>query len=88
MKKLLKRFLNILRGEQSMGKFIKRGLKMGKRVTIMSGVIIDPSHCWHIEIGNDVILAPYVHILSYDASTKLFLNNTRVANVKLETKFS
>ena len=79
--KFLKKTLNKIRGEQSIDKLKKRGLKIGKNTTIMSGVIIDPSHCWHISIGNDVILAPRVHILAHDASTKLFLNHTRVANV-------
>ena len=81
--KLLKKLLSKIRGEQSLEKLKKRGLKIGKKVTIMGGVIIDPSHCWHIEIGDNVILAPRVHILAHDASTKIFLNHTRVANVKI-----
>jgi maltose O-acetyltransferase len=52
----------------------------------MSGVIIDPSHCWHISIGDNVILAPNVHILAHDASTKPFLNYTRVANVQIGSR--
>lgn len=80
---IIKRFLGRLRGEQAIEKLIKRGLKIGKNFTRMSGVIIDPSHCWHIEIGDDVILAPNVHILAHDTSTKIFLNYTRIANVKI-----
>lgn len=80
---LLKKILNKLRGVQSIEKLKKRGLKIGESVTIMGEVIIDPSHCWHIEIGNRVILAPRVHILAHDASTKLFLDHTRVSNVKI-----
>ena len=83
MKKLIRSLLNRIRGVQSIEKLKKRGLKVGERVTIMDEVIIDPSHCWHIEIGNNVILAPRVHLLAHDASTKLFLNHTRVANVKI-----
>ena len=78
-----KKLLNRLRGVQSIEKLKKRGLQIGDNVTIMGEVIIDPSHCWHIEIGNDVILAPRVHILAHDASTKVFLNYTRVSNVKI-----
>lgn len=81
--KIIKRLLNKLRGVQSIEKLKKRGLRIGNNVTIMGEVIIDPSHCWHIEIGNNVILAPRVHVLAHDASTKLFLNHTRVANVRI-----
>jgi maltose O-acetyltransferase len=80
---MIYRILNKLRGKQDIEKLKKRGLKIGKNVKIMGSVIIDPSHCWHIEIGNNVTLAPHVHILAHDASTKIFLNYTRVANVKI-----
>jgi len=85
MKKL--KFINIimsrLRGEQSISKLVKRGLKIGSNTTIMQRVIIDSSHCWHIEIGSNVILAPNVHILAHDASTINHLKYTRIANVKI-----
>lgn len=84
--KYIKRLLNRIRGEQDLNKLIERGLKLGNNLTRMSGCIIDPSHCWHIEIGDDVILAPNVHILAHDASTKLFLNYTRIANVRIGNK--
>jgi len=80
MKKLLLRLKAFMRGEQDLGKLIKRGLTVGENFTRMGDVIIDPSHCWHISIGDNVILAPRVHILAHDASTKIFLNYTRVAN--------
>lgn len=81
--KIVRKVLNKIRGVQSIDKLRRRGLKIGKNVTIMEGVIIDPSHCWHITIGDNVILAPRVHILAHDASTKLFLNHTRVADVSI-----
>jgi maltose O-acetyltransferase len=84
--KYIKRLLNRIRGEQDLNKLIKRGLKLGNNLTRMSGCIIDPSHCWHIEIGDDVILAPKVHILAHDASTKIFLGYTRIANVRIGNK--
>jgi Acetyltransferase (isoleucine patch superfamily) len=84
--RIVKILLSRIRGEQSLDKLIQRGLKVGKNLTRMSGVIIDPSHCWHIAIGDDVILAPNVHILAHDASTKPFLNHTRIANVRIGNK--
>ena len=82
MKKLIRKFLEYLRGEpQHIGKLFKRGLTVGKNFNRMGGVIIDPSHCNHITIGNNVTLAPRVHILAHDASTYLFFGKTRAANV-------
>lgn len=56
---------------------------MGKGFKRMGDVVIDPSHCWHIKIGNNVTLAPRVHILAHDASTWIFLGYTRVSNVTI-----
>lgn len=83
MKKAYSRFKAFINGEQNLEKLIKRGLIVGKNFTRMGGVVIDPSHCWHISIGDNVILAPRVHILAHDASTKIFLNYTRVANTRI-----
>jgi len=62
---------------------VKRGLVVGKNFNIFDEVIIDNSHTWHIEIGDDVTLAPRVHILVHDASTKKHLNYTRIGKVKI-----
>jgi len=61
----------------------KRGVVVGERVAIQSGVIIDHSHGCHIKIGDDVTLAPRVHILAHDASTKKFLNYTKLGKVSI-----
>lgn len=74
--------LSKLRGEQDINKLIKRGLKMGKNCQL-GNCTIDPSHCFHITIGDNVTFGPRVHVLAHDASTKLFLNYTRVANVSI-----
>lgn len=50
-------------------------------MNIQYGVIIDPGHCWLIEIGDNVTLAPYVHILAHDASTKKALGYTKIGRV-------
>lgn len=83
MKKLLSQWKALVRGEQDLEKLIHRGLSVGKNFSRMGGVIIDPSHCWHISIGDNVVLAPNVHILAHDASTKVFLGYTRVAETKI-----
>ncbi len=83
MIKLLSRFKCLIRGDQDLEKLIRRGLKVGKNFKRMKDVLIDPSHCWHISIGDNVTLAPRVHILAHDASMKTFLGFTRVANIKI-----
>lgn len=62
---------------------ISNGLKIGKDANIQGGCIIDPSHCWLIEIGDRVTLAPRVHILAHDASTKRSLGYTTLGTVKI-----
>lgn len=72
-----------LNGDVTLKALVKRGLKIGDNCSIQNKVVIDPSHCWHIEIGNNVTLAPHVHILAHDASTKLHLGYTRIGKVKI-----
>jgi len=81
--KLFKTALKRIRGELNLKKLKKRGLNVGDNFKHMGECIIDPSHCWHIEIGNDVIFAPRVHILAHDAGPYLFIGYTKVANVKI-----
>lgn len=83
IKTILKNLLNRLRGEIPTECFIKRGMKVGKNLHRRGGVIFDYSHCWHISIGENVTLAPRVHILAHDASTFTFFGYTRVGNVKI-----
>jgi maltose O-acetyltransferase len=72
-----------LRGEITVKGLVRRGLKIGKNCKILPGVRIDSNHCWHIEIGNNVTLAPWVRILAHDASTKIHLGYTHIGKVKI-----
>lgn len=78
-----KELLYRLRGEYTTEKLISMGMKVGKNFGRLNGVILDPSHCWLIEIGDNVTLAPRVHILCHDASTKQFLNYTKIGRVTI-----
>ncbi|WP_253200562.1 DapH/DapD/GlmU-related protein [Clostridium sp. CF012] len=62
---------------------IKMGLKVGKNFNRLGGCIIDDSHCWLITIGDNVTLAPRVHILAHDASTKMYLDVTKIGLVDI-----
>ncbi len=45
-----------------LGIAVADGLKMGKDCHILGECIIDPGHCWLIEIENRVTLASRVHL--------------------------
>ncbi len=77
----IKEFVYRLRGEYTTQRLISMGMTVGKNFKRLNGVILDPSHCWLIEIGDNVTMAPRVHILCHDASTKQFLNYTKIGRV-------
>ena len=79
--RFFKEVLYRIRGEYTTEKLMSMGMKVGKNFGRLNGVILDPSHCWLIEIGDNVTLAPRVHILCHDASTKQFLNYTKIGRV-------
>lgn len=64
----------------------KMGMKVGDHTFIEKGVVIDYSHCWLIEIGNNVYLTNQVMLLAHDASTKKIkdFNYTKVGSIKIE----
>lgn len=62
---------------------ISNGLKIGENCHILGECIIDPGHCWLISIGDNVTLAPRVHILAHDASTKRILGYTLIGRVTI-----
>ena len=72
-----------LRSEISTEDLIKLGLTVGKNFSRQEKTLIDQSHCWLITIGDDVTLAPRVHILAHDASTKSALDYTRIGLVDI-----
>ena len=74
--------INKLRGNTDVPTLVKKGLTIGENVFINFGCIIDESFCWCISIGNNVTLAPNVHILAHDASTKNELGYTKLGGGK------
>lgn len=64
-------------------KLKQKGLKVGSNFVMQEGCIIDGSHCAHITIGDNVSLAPNVHILAHDASTWWFLGHTKIKNTTI-----
>ena len=83
MKKLLKNILYRLRGDYTTETLISMGLTVGRNFKRLHGVILDPGHCWLITIGDDVTMAPRVHVLAHDASTKQQLGYTKIGRVNI-----
>lgn len=81
--RVIRNLLYRLRGEVSTEQLIQRGLKVGKHLKRLNNVLIDDSHPWLITIGDDVTLAPRVHILAHDASTKVHLGYTKIGCVTI-----
>lgn len=80
---LIRDIIYRIRGEYTTEKLVEMGMKVGKNFNRLNGVILDPSHCWLIEIGDNVTMAPRVHVLAHDASTKTFLDYTKIGRVKI-----
>lgn len=72
-----------IRGTLNLPRLKKDGLIVGKNFNAQEGVIIDPGHCWLIEIGDNVTLAPRVHILAHDASMKKFVGYAKIGRVQI-----
>lgn len=83
LKSKLRKILMHLRSEISTEELINIGLTVGKNFSRQEKTLIDQSHCWLITIGDDVTLAPRVHILAHDASTKRALGYTRIGTVNI-----
>ena len=83
LKSFVRAKLMRLRSEMSTEDLIKFGLTVGDSFSRQEKTLIDQSHCWLINIGNNVTLAPRVHILAHDASTKKALGYTRIGIVDI-----
>ena len=83
LKNTLRNLIYRLRGEYTTQQLVDMGMRVGKNFNRLWGVILDPSHCWLITIGDNVTMAPRVHILCHDASTKTFINYTKLGRVNI-----
>lgn len=79
----VKRIVYRFRGEVDTKTLKKLGLVIGDNFKRNEHCIIDQSHCWLIKIGDNVTLAPNVHILSHDASMWNDTGYARIAPVKI-----
>lgn len=82
-KSKIRSLLMHIRSEVSTEDLISLGLTVGKNFSRQEKTLIDQSHCWLIKIGDNVTLAPRVHILAHDASTKKELGYTKIGLVNI-----
>jgi len=73
-----------LRGTPTVEQLRRRGAVIGADVHIGPWTIFDYSYPHLIEIGSRVTIAPRVHLLAHDASTKRHLDYTRVGRIVVE----
>lgn len=83
IRKILQRLIYRIRGEYTIEELIQMGLKVGKNFNPQLGVELDPSHCWLIEIGDNVTIAPHTQILAHDASIYASLGFTKIGKVSI-----
>lgn len=79
----VKNAIKMLNGETLTSTLIKRGMKVGKDFVREQGCYIDPTHCFLIEIGNNVTFSIRVTLLAHDASTKKVLDFTKIGKIRI-----
>ncbi|OUO14919.1 acyltransferase [Flavonifractor sp. An4] len=83
LKKWLRKIVYRLRGEYAVEQLIHMGLKVGDNFNPQLGFELDPSHCWLIDIGDNVTFGPHVQILAHDASTYCELGYAKIGRVTI-----
>jgi maltose O-acetyltransferase len=72
-----------LRGEVDIEALVEVGLQVGNNVYVAPWCLIDPVAAYLITIGDGSRLAPRVHILAHDATSREALGYTRLAPVHI-----
>ena len=81
--KILKKVLEMVNREVPIEILKKRGMKVGKNFSKQQGCFIDPSHCFLIEIGNNVTFSIRVTLLAHDASSKKILDYAKQKRIPI-----
>lgn len=83
MREKVKTVIKRITGEVPTVELVRRGMKVGSDFNRQQGSYIDPTHCFLIEIGNNVTFSIRVTVLAHDASTKKSLGYTRIGQVHI-----
>lgn len=77
----IKEIAKRISGEVPTSVLVARGMKAGSDFNRQQGSYIDPTHCFLIEIGNNLTFSIRVTVLAHDASTKKSLGYTKIGKV-------
>lgn len=77
------RVLARLRGEQTLARLRKLGLRAESPVRLAARAVIDPEFAWAVEIGAYTIIANDVRIVAHDAAIKRLTGYTEVRRVAI-----
>lgn len=83
LKQVIKKLIYRIRGEYTIDQLKEMGLRVGKNFEPQLGFELDPSHCWLIDIGDNVTFGPHVQILAHDASMHNVLGYTKIGRVHI-----
>lgn len=81
LKQVIKKLIYRIRGEYTIEQLKEMGLRVGKNFNPQLGFELDPSHCWLIDIGDNVTFGPHVQVLAHDASMYNVLGYTKIGRV-------
>lgn len=70
-------------GDLPTGYYVKRGMKVGRNFNRQSGTRLDPSNCWLIELGDDIIMSNKVQLIAHDFSTMHNTGYVRFGKIKI-----
>lgn len=79
--RLRRRAVQRLRGQPIIERLAVQGLQLGEKTHISREIYVDSLHPWLISIGDYVTLAPYVSIITHDASLVHHTGQVRLGRV-------
>ena len=79
LKKIIKRLVYRIRGEYTVEQLVELGLHVGENFSCLQGTILDPAHCWLIDIGNDVLGIRFPFVVESQIGGRVSLSNQEAA---------
>jgi len=78
---IIKDIISLINREVPIKILEKRGLKIGKNFSKQQGCFIDPTHCFLIEIGDNVTFCLVVYSCPHDASSKKLIDKAKFGKI-------